>query len=179
MFSDVSTIIFTVDTTAYPKLLFEAESVNRMQERLTLLNQTANDSRFLHTPLILLMTHIDLLDETLELRPVDKCLYGFCFDSYKGHCSFEAGVPNLFGASIHVPHWRRWEPQKLWGVRWSMQTWFISTHTQSSRGHIQRYHIDSGSFRIIWSWQTPGYRQVSFGHRGWEFEDLQWRTGMS
>jgi guanine nucleotide-binding protein subunit alpha len=69
---NTSTVLFTVDTTAYCKLLYEAENVNRMEEQLILFESIANHECFRETSIILVMTHIDLLEETMKLAPVQN-----------------------------------------------------------------------------------------------------------
>ncbi|KAI1073878.1 G-protein alpha subunit-domain-containing protein [Whalleya microplaca] len=65
-FEDVSTILYTVDTTAYSKMLYEDTEVNQMLEELLLFESMAKGGWFEKTNLILIFTKIDLLEACLR-----------------------------------------------------------------------------------------------------------------
>lgn len=69
-FENVDCIAFTVDASAYCRLLFEDESVNRMQEQLTLWDSMVNSRWFTKTCFVLIFTKIDWLPEQLTLYPI-------------------------------------------------------------------------------------------------------------
>jgi guanine nucleotide-binding protein G(i) subunit alpha len=69
-FENVTTIAFTVDASAYCRLLFEDETVNRMREQLNLWDAIVNSRWFKRTSFILIFTKIDWLPEQLKLYPV-------------------------------------------------------------------------------------------------------------
>jgi guanine nucleotide-binding protein G(i) subunit alpha len=69
-FENVASIAFTVDASAYCRLLLEDETVNRMQEQLDLWDSIANSRWFKRTSFVLIFTKIDWLPEQLKLYPV-------------------------------------------------------------------------------------------------------------
>lgn len=71
-FEDVDSIVFTVDTSAYCRKLFEDERVNRMLEQLVLWDSVANNRWFMKTNFVLMFTKVDSLPETIELCPITK-----------------------------------------------------------------------------------------------------------
>lgn len=71
-FENVDSIVFTVDTCAYCRKLFEDESVNRMREQLELWDSIANSRWFTKTNFVLVFTKIEALSETMELCPVTE-----------------------------------------------------------------------------------------------------------
>jgi GTPase SAR1 family protein len=72
MSKNVSTIIFTVDTTSYHRVLIEDETTNRMQEQLMLFEGIGNSYWFPSTRIILVMTKIDQLGSTLQRYPLQQ-----------------------------------------------------------------------------------------------------------
>ena len=70
IFENVNSIAFAVDASAYCQLLFEDETVNRMQEQLILWDSIANSRWFIKTSFVLIFTKIDWLPEQLKLHPV-------------------------------------------------------------------------------------------------------------
>ena len=93
-FEGVHTILFTVDIAAYDKLLFEDETVNRMQEQLTLFDSICNSRWFLKTDIVLLFHKVDELRNKLETSPIDKYV-----PDYSGGKDFDAAksyFSNLF-----------------------------------------------------------------------------------
>ncbi|ETS86511.1 hypothetical protein PFICI_00339 [Pestalotiopsis fici W106-1] len=71
VFDMATTVIFTVDTANYCKLLFENESVNRMQEQLDLFRSIVNSRWFVHNTFIIVFTKTDLLEEHFRIHPVE------------------------------------------------------------------------------------------------------------
>ncbi|KAI9691975.1 MAG: guanine nucleotide-binding protein subunit alpha [Bogoriella megaspora] len=61
-FDDVDAILFTVDSVAYEKRLFEDESQNRMQEQLDLWESIVNGPWFSQTSFVLIFTRADELN---------------------------------------------------------------------------------------------------------------------
>lgn len=74
-----STILFTIDPTAYSRVLPGDEPVDRMQEQLSLFESTVNDRRFLQTEFIVVLTKMDLLEDYLRDNDANKC-----FGAYSG-----------------------------------------------------------------------------------------------
>ena len=85
VFEGVDTILFMVDIAAYDKLLFEDETVNRMQEQLTLFDCICNSRRFSKTHIVLLFHKVDVLRNKLETSPMRNY-----FPDYAGGKDFKA-----------------------------------------------------------------------------------------
>lgn len=69
-FENVTTILFLVAISEYDQLLFEDETVNRMQEALTLFDSICNSRWFVKTSIILFLNKIDRFKEKLPLSPM-------------------------------------------------------------------------------------------------------------
>jgi guanine nucleotide-binding protein G(i) subunit alpha len=69
-FENVTTILFLVAISEYDQLLFEDETVNRMQEALTLFDSICNSRWFVKTSIILFLNKIDRFREKLPVSPM-------------------------------------------------------------------------------------------------------------
>lgn len=69
-FENVTTILFLVAISEYDQLLLEDETVNRMQEALTLFDSICNSRWFVKTSIILFLNKIDRFREKLPLSPM-------------------------------------------------------------------------------------------------------------
>ena len=69
-FENVTTILFLVAISEYDQLLFEDETVNRMQEALTLFDSICNSRWFTKTSIILFLNKIDRFKEKLPVSPM-------------------------------------------------------------------------------------------------------------
>ncbi|CDZ98214.1 g-protein alpha subunit [Phaffia rhodozyma] len=78
-FENVTAIVFLVAISEYDQKLYEDESVNRMQEALTLFESICNSRWFVRTSIILFLNKIDLFAEKLPFSPL-----GDYFEDYKG-----------------------------------------------------------------------------------------------
>ena len=78
-FENVTTILFLVAISEYDQLLFEDESVNRMQEALTLFDSICNSRWFTKTSIILFLNKIDRFKEKLPVSPMKNY-----FPDYEG-----------------------------------------------------------------------------------------------
>lgn len=87
-FENVTTILFLVAISEYDQLLFEDESVNRMQEALTLFDSICNSRWFTKTSIILFLNKIDRFKEKLPVSPMQNY-----FPDYEGTHSWFAGHP--------------------------------------------------------------------------------------
>ncbi|RYC60250.1 hypothetical protein CHU98_g5973 [Xylaria longipes] len=76
----ISTVIFTVDTTAYPKLLWEDNTVNRMQGDLTLFSSLVSSPWLTRSNLIVLFTKLDLLEECLRREPAHQYFSDYIYE---------------------------------------------------------------------------------------------------
>ncbi|KAG0167630.1 guanine nucleotide-binding protein subunit alpha [Apophysomyces sp. BC1034] len=89
-FENVTTLVFLVAISEYDQVLFEDESVNRLQEALTLFDSICNSRWFIKTSIILFLNKIDLFAEKLPKSPLR--IY---FDDYTGGDSYEAACQYL------------------------------------------------------------------------------------
>ncbi|KAG0209146.1 guanine nucleotide-binding protein subunit alpha [Mortierella sp. GBA30] len=71
-FENVTAIVFLVAISEYDQLLFEDETVNRMQEALTLFDSICNSRWFVKTSIILFLNKIDRFKEKLPISPMNK-----------------------------------------------------------------------------------------------------------
>ncbi|KAH6952476.1 guanine nucleotide-binding protein subunit alpha [Ilyonectria sp. MPI-CAGE-AT-0026] len=78
-FDDVAAILFLVDLSDYDQPLPGDETVNRMQEAMTLFGSICNSRLFFKTPIILFLNKIDRFKEKLPDSPMKDC-----FPDYEG-----------------------------------------------------------------------------------------------
>src|SRR5271167_5247993 len=78
-FENVTTILVLVAISEYDQLLFEDETVNRMQEALTLFDSICNSRWFVKTSIILFLNKIDRFKEKLPVSPMQNY-----FPDYEG-----------------------------------------------------------------------------------------------
>ncbi|KAJ2708423.1 guanine nucleotide-binding protein subunit alpha, partial [Coemansia sp. Cherry 401B] len=71
-FENVTAILFLVAISEYDQVLIEDESVNRMQEALTLFDSICNSRWFVKTSIILFLNKMDIFREKLPLSPMRK-----------------------------------------------------------------------------------------------------------
>jgi len=71
-FENVTTILFLVAISEYDQLLFEDETVNRMQEALTLFDSICNSRWFIKTSIILFLNKMDRFKEKLPISPMSN-----------------------------------------------------------------------------------------------------------
>ncbi|KAF8808602.1 heterotrimeric G-protein alpha subunit, GPA1-like protein [Phlegmacium glaucopus] len=70
-FENVTALVFLVSLSEYDQMLYEDESVNRMQEALTLFDSICNSRWFVKTSIILFLNKIDLFAEKLPRSPLE------------------------------------------------------------------------------------------------------------
>lgn len=87
-FENVTTILFLVAISEYDQLLFEDETVNRMQEALTLFDSICNSRWFVKTSIILFLNKIDRFKEKLLVSPMKNY-----FPDYEGTRQMESELP--------------------------------------------------------------------------------------
>ena len=85
-FENVTTILFLVAISEYDQLLFEDETVNRMQEALTLFDSICNSRWFVKTSIILFLNKIDRFKEKLPVSPMQNY-----FPDYEGATKLSFG----------------------------------------------------------------------------------------
>ncbi|KAF7313057.1 G-protein alpha subunit [Mycena kentingensis (nom. inval.)] len=89
-FENVTALVFLVSLSEYDQMLYEDESVNRMQEALTLFDSICNSRWFVKTSIILFLNKIDLFAEKLPRSPL-----GDYFPDYHGGNSYDAACDYL------------------------------------------------------------------------------------
>ncbi|KAI0817940.1 G-alpha-domain-containing protein [Xylaria sp. FL0064] len=72
VFPNASVVLFTLDTTAYVKGLFEDQTVNRMEEQLVLVDNIVNSRWFTRSVFVFIFTKMDLLEGWLQKELVEK-----------------------------------------------------------------------------------------------------------
>jgi G-protein alpha subunit len=87
-FENVTTILFLVAISEYDQLLFEDETVNRMQEALTLFDSICNSRWFVKTSIILFLNKIDRFKEKLPVSPMQNY-----FPDYEGMNAHFCSIP--------------------------------------------------------------------------------------
>jgi len=83
-FENVTAIVFLVAISEYDQMLYEDESINRMQEALALFDSICNSRWFVRTSIILFLNKIDLFREKLERSPIANF-----FPDYQGGSDFQ------------------------------------------------------------------------------------------
>jgi len=89
-FENVTALVFLVSLSEYDQMLYEDESVNRMQEALTLFDSICNSRWFVKTSIILFLNKIDLFAEKLPRSPL-----GDYFPDYQGGGDYDAACDYL------------------------------------------------------------------------------------
>lgn len=89
-FENVTALMFLVAISEYDQVLFEDESVNRLQESLTLFDSICNSRWFIKTSIILFLNKIDLFAEKIARSPL-----GEFFKDYKGGENYDAACQYL------------------------------------------------------------------------------------
>ncbi|KAE9387469.1 heterotrimeric G protein alpha subunit B [Gymnopus androsaceus JB14] len=89
-FENVTALIFVVSLSEYDQVLYEDESVNRMQEAFVLFDSICNSRWFVKTSIILFLNKIDLFAEKLPRSPL-----GDYFLDYDGGDNFDAACEYL------------------------------------------------------------------------------------
>ncbi|KNE59273.1 guanine nucleotide-binding protein subunit alpha [Allomyces macrogynus ATCC 38327] len=84
-FENVTAIVFLVAISEYDQVLVEDETVNRMQEALTLFDSICNSRWFVKTSIILFLNKIDLFKTKITRSPIEKF-----FPEYTGGDNFDA-----------------------------------------------------------------------------------------
>ncbi|KAJ6522081.1 G protein alpha-subunit [Mycena vulgaris] len=88
-FENVTAILFCADLTEYDHMLYEDESVNRLQEALTLFDSICNSQWFVKTSIILFL-NIDGLMDKLQRSPLADY-----FPDYTGGDNYDAACDYL------------------------------------------------------------------------------------
>jgi len=89
-FENVTALVFLVSLSEYDQMLYEDESVNRMQEALTLFDSICNSRWFVKTSIILFLNKIDLFAEKLLRSPLSDY-----FPDYQGGSNYDSACDYL------------------------------------------------------------------------------------
>ncbi|KAJ3268427.1 guanine nucleotide-binding protein subunit alpha [Borealophlyctis nickersoniae] len=87
-FENVTAIVFLVAISEYDQVLVEDETVNRMQEALTLFDSICNSRWFVKTSIILFLNKIDLFKEKLGRSPMEKYFPDYMGNDYDSACEY-------------------------------------------------------------------------------------------
>ncbi|KAH8556852.1 guanine nucleotide binding protein alpha subunit [Umbelopsis sp. PMI_123] len=96
-FENVTAIIFLVAISEYDQVLIEDETVNRMQEALTLFDSICNSRWFVKTSIILFLNKIDRFAEKLPVSPLADY-----FPDYRGGNNYEAACDYLLNRFVSL-----------------------------------------------------------------------------
>ncbi|KAI9734583.1 MAG: guanine nucleotide-binding protein subunit alpha [Cirrosporium novae-zelandiae] len=96
-FENVTTILFLVAISEYDQLLFEDETVNRMQEALTLFDSICNSRWFVRTSIILFLNKIDRFKEKLPVSPMKNY-----FPDYEGGADYAAACDYILNRFVSL-----------------------------------------------------------------------------
>jgi len=96
-FENVTALVFLVSLSEYDQMLYEDESVNRMQEALTLFDSICNSRWFVKTSIILFLNKIDLFSEKLPRSPL-----GDYFPDYAGGDNYDAACSYLLNRFVSL-----------------------------------------------------------------------------
>ncbi|KIK60242.1 hypothetical protein GYMLUDRAFT_244671 [Collybiopsis luxurians FD-317 M1] len=89
-FENVTAVVFVVNMSEYDEVLYEDQTMNRMQEALSLFDSICNSRWFSKTAIILMMNEGDLLQEKLRRSPLD-----YHFPDYTGGDNYDAACEYL------------------------------------------------------------------------------------
>ncbi|GJE90016.1 heterotrimeric G protein alpha subunit alpha [Phanerochaete sordida] len=96
-FENVTALVFLVSLSEYDQMLYEDESVNRMQEALTLFDSICNSRWFVKTSIILFLNKIDLFAEKLPRSPL-----GDYFPDFQGGDNYDAACQYLLNRFVSL-----------------------------------------------------------------------------
>jgi len=105
-FEGVTAVLFVGVLSEYDLTLYEDESMNRMEETLTIFDEICNSAYFTKTSIILFLNKRDIFQEKIKTVPLNSCP---CFKSYTGPNTYDAGC-QLIENSFHA---RNKNPNKL------------------------------------------------------------------
>jgi GTPase SAR1 family protein len=88
-FEGVMAVLFVGVLSEYDLVLYEDETMNRLQETLSIFDDICNSKWFTNTAMILFLNKRDLFQVKIQTVPLTVCP---AFKDYKGDNSFEAGV---------------------------------------------------------------------------------------
>ncbi|KAI8093266.1 guanine nucleotide binding protein, alpha subunit [Halteromyces radiatus] len=96
-FENVTAIIFLVAISEYDQVLIEDETVNRMQEALTLFDSICNSRWFVKTSVILFLNKIDIFKEKLPKHPLKES-----FPDFSGPNTYDAAADYILNRFVSL-----------------------------------------------------------------------------
>ncbi|WVR07038.1 hypothetical protein IAU60_004077 [Kwoniella sp. DSM 27419] len=90
IFDSVTALVFLIAISEYDQKLYEDETVNRMQEAMTLFESVANSRWFTKTSIILFLNKIDIFRAKLPVSPLSNT-----FPEYRGGANYDAACSFL------------------------------------------------------------------------------------
>jgi len=87
-FENVTAVLFVGVLSEYDLMLFEDETMNRMEETLVIFDEICNSRWFRETSIILFLNKRDLFEEKIKRVPLTVCPV---FKDYTGPSNYEAG----------------------------------------------------------------------------------------
>ncbi|ORX57044.1 guanine nucleotide binding protein, alpha subunit [Hesseltinella vesiculosa] len=96
-FENVTAIIFLVAISEYDQVLIEDETVNRMQEALTLFDSICNSRWFVKTSVILFLNKIDIFKEKLPKHPLKES-----FPDFSGPNTYDAASDYILNRFVSL-----------------------------------------------------------------------------
>ncbi|ODQ64737.1 guanine nucleotide binding protein, alpha subunit [Nadsonia fulvescens var. elongata DSM 6958] len=89
-FEDVTTILFVVALSEYDQVLFEDETMNRMQEALVLFEEICKSRWFQRTSIILFLNKTDIFRQKIQFNPIRNYFpeYQGVQDDFESGCQF-------------------------------------------------------------------------------------------
>jgi len=101
-FENVTAVLFVVDISAYDRMLYEDEKVNRLEEALNLFENICNSRWFRDTSIILFLNKSDLFAIKVEEVPLKTT-----FPEYTGPNNFESGTHFLEQEFLKRNHYKK------------------------------------------------------------------------
>jgi signal recognition particle receptor subunit beta len=83
-FENVTAVIFVAALSEYDQVLWEDESIGRLQEALNLFDEVCNSRWFVKTSMLLFLNKSDIFREKIANKPISQCL-----PEYTGPNTFE------------------------------------------------------------------------------------------
>ncbi|CAO3622605.1 unnamed protein product [Cunninghamella blakesleeana] len=96
-FENVTAIIFLVAISEYDQVLIEDETVNRMQEALTLFDSICNSRWFVKTSVILFLNKIDIFKDKLPKHPLNES-----FPDFNGPNTYDAAADYILNRFVSL-----------------------------------------------------------------------------
>jgi len=101
-FENVTAVLFVVDISAYDRVLYEDEKVNRLEEALNLFENICNSRWFRDTSIILFLNKSDLFKDKIKKVPLNVT-----FSDYTGENTYEAGTTFLEQEFLKRNHYKK------------------------------------------------------------------------